>query len=286
MWEPGDVQLYQHDHDRVSANKPGSEDILTRRDKFQYNSQEKHGFFKTHIEAWNPEMFGGPTKAKLKTQSHLGELFRKLFFHGMEANHDRHACVEFPDDKSLLRLVYLDSLLCQNELDIPTTQLVDTPEHKRAKEDVKTALKKSILAIDNATRARNARRRKKEDEDKDNSKEASQSGASCSTKQPKVKKNDQQDITGASMASAMPMRSMVKYLTEAIPGPEALQKEFDNQESHVVLAIDPSIKNTAAAVIVDSLIPEMSWNLSLPKGCHTWNSRRYTRLLRCLRNKK
>ncbi|KAG0367644.1 hypothetical protein BGZ54_003522 [Gamsiella multidivaricata] len=111
--------------------------------------------------------------------------------------------------------------------------------------------------------------------DEDSSESASQSSASCSTKPPKASKSNQQDVAGTSKASTESTGTKVKQLTEATLGPDELQKEFDDQESYVVLAIDPDIKSTAMAVIVDSPIPEESWNLSLSKGCHTWNSWRH-----------
>ncbi|KAF9344235.1 hypothetical protein BGX26_004623 [Mortierella sp. AD094] len=80
--------------------------------------------------------------------------------------------------------------------------------------------------------------------------------------------------------SACNTKSKMEYLTKAIPDIEALKEQMGNQEIHVVLAIDPGIKSTATAVVVDSLNPEKSWNLSFSKGCHSWNSTRYTRNMR------
>ncbi|KAF9367122.1 hypothetical protein BGX21_007794, partial [Mortierella sp. AD011] len=53
-----------------------------------------------------------------------------------------------------------------------------------------------------------------------------------------------------------------------------------DQTSHVVVAIDPGIKSTATAVVVDSLVPGKSWDLSFSKACHGWNSQRHSRILR------
>ncbi|KAG0370246.1 hypothetical protein BGZ54_007148 [Gamsiella multidivaricata] len=53
-------------------------------------------------------------------QSHRGELSRKLFFHGKEANYDQHAGVAFPDNKSLPHVL--------DQLDTLTVQPSSTPE--------------------------------------------------------------------------------------------------------------------------------------------------------------
>ena len=54
-----------------------------------------------------------------------------------------------------------------------------------------------------------------------------------------------------------------------------MESEFGDQDSHIVLAIDPGIKQTATAVIVDSIVPGKAWNLSFAKGSHTLSSHRH-----------
>jgi hypothetical protein len=67
----------------------------------------------------------------------------------------------------------------------------------------------------------------------------------------------------------------MSYLQTLISDEESLSREFGDQTSHAILAIDPGIKSTATAVVIDSILPERSWNLSFSKGCHQWNSHRH-----------
>ncbi|KAF9960870.1 hypothetical protein BGZ65_011569 [Modicella reniformis] len=52
----------------------------------------------------------------------------------------------------------------------------------------------------------------------------------------------------------------------------------EGQPRSVTTAIPPARK--ARRIMVDSLVPDKAWNLSVPKGSHTWNSDRYGRMLR------
>ncbi|KAF8939851.1 hypothetical protein BGZ58_008583 [Dissophora ornata] len=79
---------------------------------------------------------------------------------------------------------------------------------------------------------------KKKNEDKGVvSDDGIQSSASCSTNPPRSMNHS--------------TKFKMKCQPAAAPNPKALKKEFDDQESHVVLAIDPGINNTATDVVAD-----------------------------------
>ncbi|KAG0329838.1 hypothetical protein BGZ99_000067 [Dissophora globulifera] len=85
-------------------------------------------------------------------------------------------------------------------------------------------------------------------------------------------------LEAASASSTSSTRSKMKYLKEAIPNLETLQKEFGDQDSHVIFAIYPGIKNTATAVITDSLVPTKAWNVVLSRGSHVLSSQRHAQM--------
>ncbi|KAK3825608.1 MAG: hypothetical protein J3Q66DRAFT_436648 [Benniella sp.] len=73
---------------------------------------------------------------------------------------------------------------------------------------------------------------------------------------------------------------------KVIPGQAARKNIYGHQEEHVVLAIDPGIRNTATAVTVDSTNPNVAWNLALPLGSHSWNTTNYVKLLNQLKKER
>ncbi|KAF8921664.1 hypothetical protein BGZ58_004052, partial [Dissophora ornata] len=231
------------------------------------------------------KIFGNLEKAKELSQTHPGELFRKLFFYGKKTNYDRQACVGYPNDKSLPHLLDLENLPCQVQLKALETQGPKTEAYVTAKREVKMAIENYILALGADTRAGKyvltntlltdghqlkihaySRVQVKK---RSNSQSGSSSGATMPP-----------SINPRNTASCYSTKSKMRYLPALIPNLESLQKEFGDQGSHVVLAVDPGIKNTATAVIADSLAPEKSWNISLSKGCHTWNYQRHNKILR------
>ncbi|KAF9150337.1 hypothetical protein BGX20_005733, partial [Mortierella sp. AD010] len=230
------------------------------------------------------KIFGNLTKAKELSQTHPGELFRKLFFYGKKTNYDRQACVGYPSDKSLPHLLDLENSPCQVQLKALEIQGPKTEAYVTAKRDVKMAIENHILTLGAYTEAgkyvltntllTDGHQLKIHAYSRVQVKKRSnsQSGSSSGTTMPP-------SINPPNTASYS-TKSKMKYLPTLIPNLESLQKEFGDQGSHVVLAVDPGIKNTATAVIADSLAPEKSWNISLSKGCHTWNHQRHNKLLR------
>ena len=85
-------------------------------------------------------------------QSHPGELFRRLFFHGKQTNYDRHAGVANPINKAISHLLDLETLPCQEELESLEHEDASSATYKKAKDDVKAAIKEHVLALDGATR--------------------------------------------------------------------------------------------------------------------------------------
>lgn len=232
------------------------------------------------------EVFGTRQAALVMSQSHPGELFRRLFFHGKKTNYDRHACVAYPSNKSLPYLLDLESLPCQDKLQLLETEEASSSAYKQAKEDVKSAIKQRVLALDSTTRTGKYALTGTLHTDGYQVKihaysllhpwkasvDSSQAVAACPTV-PLTSTNRQ----GA--ASYSSTKSKMQYLSAAIPNFKALRQVFGDQDSHVVLAIDPGIKSTATAVIVDSHVPDKAWNLTFSKGSHTLNSRRHAQML-------
>jgi len=112
----------------------------------------------------------------------------------------------------------------------------------------------------------------------------------------KATKGDRDDDQETSCSSPQPIQvkkshygrtnTKMPYLVKAIPGQAARKSIYGNQEEHVVLAIDPGIKNSATGVTVDSTNPSVAWNLDLPLGCHAWNTTNYTKLLNRLKKER
>lgn len=224
------------------------------------------------------ELFGQSKAAQELTQSHSGELFRRLFFHGKQTNYDRHAGVANPINKAIPHLLDLETLPCQEELESLEHEDASSATYKKAKEDVKAAIKEHVLALDGATRT---------------CKYVLTGTIHTDGHQLKIHAHSlvhPREKPEASTSSASPTsstRSKMDYLPVVIPDPEALESEFGDQDSHIVLAIDPGIKQTATAVIVDSIVPGKAWNLSFAKGSHTLSSHRHARMLeRCKKERR
>lgn len=224
--------------------------------------------------------FGSQTKAVASAQSSPGELYRKLFFHGKKTNYNRHAVVANPSDNSVPRLLDLNDIIDQQTRSDLDTYKAGTSEYEDAKNKVKQTVADYLL----------------------NMKRGDYAGKYVLTGtlltdgyQLKVhayslvrrKKCDRDDQSSSQKASPChSTRSKLKYLQTLIPDKDRLLREFPNQSNYAVLAIDPGIKNTATAVIVDSLLPGKSWNLSFAQGCHNWNSQRRAMILRRLKKVK
>ncbi|KAF9163129.1 hypothetical protein BGX20_001442, partial [Mortierella sp. AD010] len=235
------------------------------------------------------DIFGKMGDTTEMSQSHPGELHRKLFFNGRKTNYNRHACVACPDDKSLSHLLDLETLPCKDELNALDIENASSSEYKNAKEMVKNTITDKIVGMDSKTRpgkyalagslltdghqlkihVYNLTHPKKKGENEHIG------GAPHSVKSPQPASQQGQNPT-----NTYSTKSKMKYLPDLIQHLDALREEFGDQTSHVVVAIDPGIKSTAAAVVVDSLVLEKSWNLSFSKGCHEWNSQRHSRILR------
>ncbi|KAG0304984.1 hypothetical protein BGZ98_004744 [Dissophora globulifera] len=209
-----------------------------------------------------------------------------------KTNYDRHACVANPSNKSLPHLLDLELLPCQDNLLSLETEEASSLVYKQAKEGVKSAIKQHVLALDGTTRAgkyvltgtllTDGYQVKmhayslvhpwRASEDR------RQGSAACLT--------IPLTSTNRPGAASSRTKSKMRYLSTVISTPEALRQAFGDQDGHVVLAIDPGIKNTATAVIVDSHVPGQAWNLAFSKGSHTLNSRRFALMLEHIKEEK
>jgi len=88
------------------------------------------------------------------SQSHPGQLYRKLFLDGKNTNYDRQACVAFPDDQRLRRVIDINDLYCQTELESLSTLGASTKEYKSAKTAVKASFKAKITEVTKDVRTR------------------------------------------------------------------------------------------------------------------------------------
>jgi hypothetical protein len=227
-------------------------------------------------------VFGVQSNAKAKCQTHPGELFRKLFLYGKKTNYDRLSCVATPSDpsnESIPGLINLDELPCGEQLGALETEDAKSEAYKKAKLTLKEAIKEEVL------KKAQARTRK-----------YVLSGTLLTDGHQlkihayslvQLKKKNTNDLPSSSSEQKITSatNTKMKYLQAAIPNKKVLQDVFGYQDSFVVMAIDPGIKNTATAVVVDS-ISLKSWNLTLSKGSQCWNSQRHSKILRYMKSER
>ena len=150
-----------------------------------------------------------------------------------------------PSNKAIPHLLDLETLPCHEELESLEHRDASSATYKNAKDVVKTTIKEHVLALDGATRE---------------CKYVLTGTLHTDGQQLKIHahslvhpwKKPEASTSSASPTSST--RSKMNYLPVAIPDPEELESEFGDQDSYVVLAIDPGIKKTATAVIVDSIV--------------------------------
>ncbi|KAF9347175.1 hypothetical protein BGX34_003339 [Mortierella sp. NVP85] len=239
------------------------------------------------------DIFGKSRASQDRTQIHTGEFYRKLFLDGKSTNYDRQTLVANPNDDSLPRLLDLDDLPCPYKLEDLDEPDASSKTYKDAKAAIKAAIKEKVSEIALNDRERSGKYVLSGSMSTDGHQLKLQ--VYNLTKPRKVAgdhgSNAKRDESSSSSAQPIQVkkgydgktRSKMPYLIKAIPGQAARESIYGNQDEHVVLAIDPGIRNTATAVIVDSTDPNTAWNVTLPRGSHLWNNTNYTKLLNRLK---
>jgi len=70
-------------------------------------------------------------------------------------------------------------------------------------------------------------------------------------------------------------RSKLKDVRDVLADDDQVATIFENQESYVIVGIDPGIKSTATCCILDSNDVGRPKNVSIPQGAHTFTTKAY-----------
>ncbi|KAF8976016.1 hypothetical protein BGZ46_008655 [Entomortierella lignicola] len=240
------------------------------------------------------KIFGTVTVAKDNSQCHPGELYRKLFFHGKKTNYDRLSCVATPADDSgqlFHGLIDLKGPSYKSDIQTLEVEAANSSQYKEAKETLKANIKNDIIQKLHNRKAKYVLTGTLHTDGH----QLKVHAHSLVKRRTKSKNKEASDVSSIDIGtfpanpastSSCATNTKMEYLPAMIPDEAALQTLFNGQDSFPVLAIDPGIKSTATAVVVDSLSPEKSWNLSLSKGSHNWNSQRYRKKLERLKKEQ